>query len=124
MKNAIDPLSQFWPDGCDTFIDLARNANPALTVASLQALAVRLFGTPYCDPEWAPAEGQTESSVLMAETCFVAMLVQAWGDRVQWACSTCKDPHALANYSTAVRVMKSTMRYLPGDIVTIGESAI
>jgi len=115
MTNELDPISLAWPDGSEEFIDLARIASPDLSPDSLQAVGVRLFGTPYGRLEWTPAKGQTARSVLKVETCVITLLVQAWSDRVQWALSTCEDPDALANYSTGVRVMRSAIRYLPGD---------
>lgn len=103
-----------WPEGGDVFAKLARACRPDLTFEQLRTVADRLYGTPAAQ-EWKPIERQDARSVLLDEATAVAMLVQAWADRAEWAVAQCVDDKAaLRNYCAAGRVLHSVLRYVPG----------
>lgn len=101
-----------WPEGGELFADIARRAVPSLTDNQCAALAGVFLGHPGIEVEWTPPTGQDARSVLVPETTVMALMVQAWGERAQWALMHCADPVALRNYYAAVKVLRLAIRYL------------
>jgi hypothetical protein len=101
-----------WPEGGELFADIARRAVPSLTDSQCAALAVVFLGHPGIENEWTPPTGQDARSVLVPETTVMALMVQAWGERAQWALAHCADPVALRNYDAAIKVLQLAVRFL------------
>lgn len=101
-----------WPEGRDLFASIAKRAVTSLSEEQCNALVLAYMDTPGLDTEWTPSAGRTARDVLVEETTVVALWVQAWCERAEWALLHCDDPAAQRNYLTALRVLKSSTKYL------------
>ena len=113
-KQPAFPPRLYWPEGGEVFADIARRAVPSLTDSQCAALAAVFLGHPGIEIEWTPPTGQDARSVLVPETTVMALMVQAWGERAQWALTHCADRVALRNYEAALKVLLLAIRFLTG----------
>ncbi len=100
-----------WPEGGETFAALARKSSPRLSFSDLRPVAELFYGTPYGADGWQPARGQDPASILGAEGTALALMLQSWGDRSGWALMRCRDPNALKNFATSIRVIYEAIRH-------------
>ena len=100
-----------WEQGGEVFAKLAQRHSAELGFAALRPVAEILYGAPTLS-DWNP-EKVSPAEILTEEAVIVAMLVQAWSDRADWAVSRCADEAARSNYLRACLVIHSAVDYLP-----------